>query len=226
MNIAPLTSAGEKPLVRTRVKILLVDDTPENLLSLEAALEPLGEELVFAHSGTEALRRVLQDDFAAILLDVRMPEMDGFETAQIIRTRSRSRSTPILFMTAYRGFEPLSRGYGLGAVDFLYKPIIPEILRSKVAVFVDLARKADELRRHGMIMQQQEHRFRSLLEVAPDSMVICRADGAVSSRRWDSARSLSRVRCSRAWTSAPATSAAVDRAAVRATRSGRTGLVT
>src|ERR1043166_839592 len=107
------------------VKILLVDDTPENLVSLEAALDGLGEELVLAHSGKEALRRLLDEDFAAILLDVRMPDMDGFETAELIRSRPRSRQTPILFLTGYKNEEHLFRGYDLGGVDFLFKAIVP-----------------------------------------------------------------------------------------------------
>src|SRR4030081_2685024 len=89
-----------RPEKKTRVKILLVDDTPENLFSLEAALEGLGEDLVLARSGTEALRHLLDNDFAAILLDVKMPDMDGFETAELIRNRKRSQHTPILFLTA------------------------------------------------------------------------------------------------------------------------------
>src|SRR6478672_4016699 len=137
--------AAQEPGER-RIKILLVDDTPENLVSLEAALSSLGEQLVTANSGKEALRYLLEDDFAAILLDVRMPEMDGFETAELIRSRPRSRQIPILFLTGYRNEEHLFRGYDLGAVDFLFKPIVPEVLRSKVAVFVELSRKADLLR--------------------------------------------------------------------------------
>src|SRR5271154_6295623 len=128
-----------------RVKILLVDDTPDNLVSLEAALDGLGQELVLARSGTEALRHLLDDDFAAILLDVKMPDMDGFQTAELIRSRRRSRHTPILFLTGYKNEEHLFRGYDLGAVDFLFKPIVPEVLRSKVAVFVELTRKAELL---------------------------------------------------------------------------------
>src|SRR5471030_141519 len=89
-------------LPEQRMKILLVDDTPDNLVSLEAALYGLGEELVMAHSGKEALRHLLEQDFAAILLDVRMPDMDGFETAELIRSRPRSRETPIIFLTGYR----------------------------------------------------------------------------------------------------------------------------
>jgi CheY-like chemotaxis protein len=103
---------------KSRVKILLVDDSRENLVSLEAALEVLDEELVLANSGTEALRQLLDKDFAAILLDVKMPELDGFETAELIRTRPRSRQTPILFLTGYKDEEHLFRGYDLGAVDF------------------------------------------------------------------------------------------------------------
>lgn len=172
---------------QAKIKILLVDDTPENLVSLEAALYGLGEELVLATSGREALRHLLQDDFAAILLDVKMPEMDGFETAQLIRNRPRSRGTPILFLTGYKNEEHLFRGYDLGAVDFLFKPIVPEVLRSKVAVFVELSRSAHLLRTQALkltqqtrILQKAELRFRSLLEAAPDAMVICRPDGTIT----------------------------------------------
>jgi hypothetical protein len=168
------------------MKILLVDDTPENLVSLEATLGVLGEELVLAHSGREALRHVLNEDFAVILLDVRMPDMDGFETAELIRSRPRSREIPILFLTGYRNEEHLFRGYDLGAVDFLFKPIVPEVLRSKVAVFVELSRgnaklkeQADELRKQAEILKKAEQRFRSLLEAAPDAMVMCRDDGTI-----------------------------------------------
>src|SRR5579875_377582 len=120
---------------RSQVKLLLVDDDSDNLLALQAVLEPLNEELMLASSGLDALRLCLDNDFAAILLDVRMPGMDGFETAEMIRARMRSRQTPILFLTGYRSDEQLFRGYDLGAVDFLFKPIVPEILQSKVAVF-------------------------------------------------------------------------------------------
>lgn len=180
-------SAGNQAAAGNRVKILLVDDTPENLVSLEAALESLGQELVLARSGREALRHLLDHDFAAILLDVKMPDMDGFETAELIRNRPRSRETPILFLTGYKNEEHLFRGYDLGAVDFLFKPIVPEVLRSKVAVFVELSRKADLLREQAAalvqqtrILQKAELRFRSLLEAAPDAMVMCREDGTIA----------------------------------------------
>ena len=179
--------APPSPADKNRVKILLVDDSRENLVSLEAALEVLDEDLVLASSGTEALRQLLDKDFAAILLDVKMPDIDGFETAELIRTRPRSRQTPILFLTGYKNEEHLFRGYDLGAVDFLFKPIVPEVLRTKVAVFVELSRKADLLREQALALEQQtrilrkaELRFRSLLEAAPDAMVICREDGTIA----------------------------------------------
>ncbi len=129
-----------------RAKILLVDDNPENLVALEAVLESLGQDLVKATSGFEALRHLLDEDFAAVILDVKMPDMDGFETAQLIRSRKRSQNTPILFLTGFRNEEHLFRGYDLGAVDFLFKPIVPEILQSKVSVFVELSKNAALLR--------------------------------------------------------------------------------
>jgi PAS domain S-box-containing protein len=163
-----------------RVKILLVDDTPENLISLEAALDGLGQELVLANSGMEALRHLLNDDFAAILLDVKMPDMDGFQTAELIRSRKRSRHTPILFLTGYKSDEHLFRGYDLGAVDFLFKPIVPEVLRSKVGVFVELSRNTALLRRQAEVLSKAEQKFRSLLEAAPDAMIISSEDGRIS----------------------------------------------
>src|SRR4051794_24722091 len=102
-----------------RANILLVDDRLENLLTLESLLDGVGANLVRAASGREALRRVLQDDYAVILLDVQMPEMDGFETATLIRSREQSRFTPIIFITAHDASDDrVTRGYGLGAVDF------------------------------------------------------------------------------------------------------------
>jgi PAS domain S-box-containing protein len=162
-----------------RVKLLLVDDDQSNLLALQAILEPLGQELMLAQNGTEALRMCLEHDFAAILLDVRMPEMDGFETAEMIRARKRSLQTPILFVTAYRSDEQLFRGYNLGAVDFLFKPIVPEILQSKVSVFVELRRTEQLLRRKAEELERAEQRFRAVLEAAPDAMVITNQAGII-----------------------------------------------
>src|SRR5688572_24219305 len=129
------------------INILLVDDRPENLLALEALLQPLGYYLVKARSGQEALRYVLQYDFAVILLDVQMPNMDGFETAELIRRRELSRSTPIIFLTAVSTSElHIAKGYLAGAVDYLLKPFLPEILLAKVAIFVELYTKTAEVR--------------------------------------------------------------------------------
>ena len=118
---------------RETVKILLVDDKPENLVALEAVLEDLGQEIDQGAIRQRGLRACLEHDFAAILLDVKMPDMDGFETAAMIREREQSRDTPIIFLTALKSEEHLFRGYYMGAVDYLYKPIVPEVLRSKVA---------------------------------------------------------------------------------------------
>jgi two-component system, sensor histidine kinase and response regulator len=139
-------NARENTRTEPSVKLLLVDDHAENLLALEAILDAPGQELVLAQSGAEALRRLLQDDFAAIILDVMMPEMDGFETAAMIRQRERSRYTPIIFLTALgRSEEALFRGYDVGAVDYLMKPVPPALLKSKVDVFVQLKRQSELL---------------------------------------------------------------------------------
>jgi signal transduction histidine kinase len=146
-------SAAIKAEPTPRVKILLVDDRPANLLALESILEDLGQDILKATSGKEALRFLLREDVAVILLDVKMPEMDGFETATLIREREKSRHTPIVFLTAHKDEEHVFRGYYAGAVDFLYKPINPEVLRSKVSVFVDLSLKTELLRRQAEVLQ-------------------------------------------------------------------------
>src|SRR5436190_2741749 len=118
-----------------KVNILVVDDLPEKILVMESVLGELGENIVAARTGEEALRRVLEQDFAVILLDVNMPGMDGFETAAFIRKRRRSALTPIIFITAYVDEMHTAQGYSLGAVDYIFAPVVPEILRSKVRVF-------------------------------------------------------------------------------------------
>ncbi len=131
-----------------RVNILLVDDQPNNLLALESILAETGQNLVMAESGSAALRHLLQMDFAVVLLDVQMPDLDGFETANLIRSRERSRDTPIIFLTALSRSETnVFRGYELGAVDYMFKPFHPEILRSKVNVFIELFRKREAFKR-------------------------------------------------------------------------------
>ncbi|MGH9220348.1 MAG: ATP-binding response regulator, partial [Vicinamibacterales bacterium] len=133
--------------VRKRVSILVVDDRDENLMALEAVLSDPSYRLVRAKSGREALKEVLDQDFALILLDVVMPGVDGYETATLIRERPRSRQTPIIFLTANDfGVNYVFRGYTVGAVDYLVKPVPADVLRSKVAVFVELFRRQELLR--------------------------------------------------------------------------------
>ncbi|MEI2581499.1 response regulator, partial [Scytonema sp. PRP1] len=158
-----------------KVNVLLVDDHPENLLALEAILESLDQNLVRATSGAEALRCLLNQDFAVILLDVQMPDMDGFETATLIRQRERSRHTPIIFLTAFSTSDNMVfKGYSIGAVDYLFKPINPEILKSKVAAFVDLFQKTLEVKRQAAQLaamnkelRKREEMFRSLSACSP-----------------------------------------------------------
>jgi signal transduction histidine kinase len=143
--IAAVDPTAETPA--PQAKILLVDDEPKSLFALQELLSTLGQNLMIAQSGEEALRLALKNDFAVILLDVRMPGIDGFETARLIRSRERSRLTPIIFLTAAADeMGSMFRGYEVGAVDYLQKPVVPEILKSKVAVFVELHRKSERLK--------------------------------------------------------------------------------
>jgi signal transduction histidine kinase/DNA-binding response OmpR family regulator len=143
-------------ILEDTVNILLVDDRVENLLALESILGDLGHNLVMAHSGVEALKYLLQQDFAVILLDVQMPGLDGFETAELIRGRERSQHTPIIFLTALdRSESRIFKGYAVGAVDFLFKPFMPHVLRSKVGVFVDLFRKTQTVQRQAEELEQR-----------------------------------------------------------------------
>lgn len=139
-----------------KAKILLVDDRPENLLALEAILSALDQTLVRASSGEEALKALLTDDFAVILLDVQMPGMDGFETAAHIKRRERTRDIPIIFLTAINhGPHHTFRGYAAGAVDYISKPFDPWVLRAKVSVFVELYMKNCKLREQAALLRLQ-----------------------------------------------------------------------
>src|ERR1700730_5938149 len=139
-----------------KINILLVDDSPSNLLALDAILQAPDRNLVRVPSGDDALRYLLDSEVAVILLDVYMPGIDGLETAELIRRRERSRDTPIIFLTAdSKGGRHLSRGYSLGAVDYILKPVEPDILRSKVAVFVELFKKTREIKRQAQLLQEK-----------------------------------------------------------------------
>lgn len=147
-------------------EILVVDDDRANLVAIQAALFGLGGRVVTASSGPEALRRLLERDFALLILDVQMPTMDGFETARLIRARQRSRHTPIIFVTAHhRDDRDVSQAYQLGAVDFLFKPIVPEILRAKATVFLQLQERTREVARQSQLLREHERR-RHELELA------------------------------------------------------------
>ncbi len=154
-----------------RANILLVDDLRENLLALEAVLQPLEQNLVRATSGDEALRLLLKDDYAVILLDVHMPGLDGFETAALIKQRERTRHVPIIFVTAIsKDTEHVFRGYSEGAVDYLLKPYDPAVLRSKVSVFVQLFEK-------NAALEASEQRFRTAFANAPSGTALVKSDG-------------------------------------------------
>ncbi len=155
------------------VSVLLVDDQPSNLMALEAILRASSDQalvklnLVRAYSGEQALLRVLDDEFAAILMDVQMPGMDGFEAAELIRQRERSEHVPILFLTAYPSDQlQIERGYALGAVDFLSKPVVPAVLRAKIAVFVELFLKGEQIKRQAerLVETQRRDHVRELAE--------------------------------------------------------------
>jgi two-component system, sensor histidine kinase and response regulator len=134
---------------KDKVNVLVVDDDATKRFALRTILAPLDENIVEASSGADALRQLLRNEFAVVLLDVRMPIMDGFETAQLIRQRPRSELTPIIFVTALDQAETdMGRGYNLGAVDFVFAPVVPAIMRAKVSVFMELYRAQQELRRY------------------------------------------------------------------------------
>jgi len=180
-----------------RVNILLVDDRAENLLALEAILEPLEERLVRAHSGDEALKCLLTEEFAVILLDVQMPGLNGFETAELIKSRERTRYVPIIFLTAISKDEAyVFRGYSVGAVDYMSKPFQPDVLRSKVSVFVDLYRKQRQLKQqedmlreaaireveleHRALLLAQEARTAQIVSTAMDAIIVLDEDRCIT----------------------------------------------
>ena len=200
--IVPTAGTAGAPLARLDepqppVEILIVDDRPENLLALEAILEPLGQIIVRAGSGDEALRKLLSHNVAMILLDVQMPGINGFETARLIKSRERTKFIPIIFLTAIsKDEEYVFEGYSVGAVDYMSKPFQPDILRSKVNVFVDLYQKQRQLAaqqhllaegdrrelelRHMREIYESEARFSEIVASAMDAIIAFDADGVVT----------------------------------------------
>jgi CheY-like chemotaxis protein/anti-anti-sigma regulatory factor len=148
-----ISGTGTQMQSQETVNILMVDDHPQNLMALEAVLGDMGQNLVRANSGREALKHLLDREFALILLDVQMPGLDGYETAELAREREQSRHTPIIFLTAINQSDAqVFKGYSSGAVDYMFKPFVPEVLRAKVSVFVDLYRSTQEVRRQAELL--------------------------------------------------------------------------
>ena len=162
---------------RPTISVLLVDDNPANLLAMSAALEGMDMQVVTAQSGMEALGCLLGREFSAILMDVQMPGLDGFQTAEIIRQRASARDIPIIFVTAInQADEHVSHGYQLGAVDYLFKPVSADMLRAKVAVFVDFARKRALIEQQASRLAQSEARYRQLVEKTPATVYTAGVD--------------------------------------------------
>jgi PAS domain S-box-containing protein len=164
-----------------KVKILIVDDLPEKLLVYRTVLNSPDLQIVEARSGHDALRHLLNDEFAVILLDVNMPGMDGFETAALIRARKRCSHTPIIFVTAYADEIYASKGYAYGAVDFILSPIVPTVLQTKVRVFVELFRLNQQVRAHAERTEEERVRLTAVLESAPDFVGRIDSDGRMLS---------------------------------------------
>src|SRR5258708_11026352 len=164
------------------LNILMVDDQPQKLLAYEAMLAGLGERLLRARTGNEAFEILLHEEIAVILLDVNMPGMDGFETAALIREHPRFTKTPIIFVTAVNTSDlDRIRGYEIGAVDYVSVPVIPEVLRAKVSVFVELHRKTRELERVNQSLGESEQRMRAILDTANDAIITIDALGTMQS---------------------------------------------
>src|SRR5262245_48971921 len=192
MNVDQRQAApsSSQQMAEPRASILIVDDHPANLVALEAILAPLGHELVMARSGEEALRAILQREFALILLDVQMADMNGFETAGFIKQHPRSRHIPIIFITAVnRDAVHVFRGYSQGAVDYLVKPFDADILRSKAAVFIELYVRGEKLKQQERLLHERERealerknqeRYRRLLDAMPQCIWAADGDGHVN----------------------------------------------
>jgi PAS domain S-box-containing protein len=196
-ELSKTRNASINEVSETRANVLLVDDNPANLLALRAILEDLGQNLVEVPSGEQACLRLRDDDYAVVLLDVQMHGLDGFETAKLIRSRERSRHTPIIFVTGYDDDRLSAKeAYKLGAVDYLTKPLEPLILRSKVAGFIDLYQKSEQIKRQAQQLRQRdrtefeerldlenlrlkesEQRFRTLTSLAPVGIFQTDAEG-------------------------------------------------
>src|SRR5215831_18274831 len=171
-----------------KVNILLVDDRRENLLALEAILKSLNENLVKASSGSEALKYLLKNDVSVILLDVEMPDMDGFQTATLIREREKSSHTPIIFLTAISKSDVhISQGYSLGGVDYIFKPFAPDVLKSKVAAFVEMFKQREEAQRQSALLKSERDFVSAVLDTVASFVLVLDSEGRILrvNRAWE-----------------------------------------
>src|SRR5262245_55516962 len=163
-----------------KVNILLVDDRRENLLALEAILSRLDENLIKAASGDEALKFLLRNEAAVILLDVDMPHMDGFQAAKLIREREKNRHTPIIFLTAISKSDvQVTQGYSLGGVDYIFKPFLPDVLRAKVSAFVEMFKQRQEAQRQSELLKAERDFADAILDTVAGFVLVLDTDGRI-----------------------------------------------
>src|SRR3989441_8502938 len=161
-----------------KINILLVDDRRENLLALEGILKSLNENLAKASSGSEALKYLLRNEVAVILLDVEMPDMDGFQTATLIREREKTKHTPIIFLTAISKSDVhVSQGYSLGGIDYIFKPFAPDVLKSKVAAFVEMFKQRREAQRQSALLQAERDFVAAVLDTVASFVLDLDSEG-------------------------------------------------
>src|SRR5215510_12213927 len=161
-----------------KVNILLVDDRRPNLFALESILRSLGQNLVEATSGAEALKYLLRNEVAVILLDVEMPDMDGFQTATLIREREKTSHTPIIFLTAISKSDVhVSQGYSLGGVDYIFKPFAPDVLKSKVAAFVEMFKQRHEAQRQSALVKAERDFATAILDTVASFVIVLDTTG-------------------------------------------------
>jgi PAS domain S-box-containing protein len=171
-----------------KVNILLVDDRKENLLALEGILHSLNQTLVKATSGAQALKYLLKNDVAVILLDVEMPDMDGFQTATLIREREKTRHTPIIFLTAISKSDiHVSQGYSIGGVDYLFKPLMPDVLKSKVSAFVDMYKQKHEVQQKSGLLKKERDFASAILDTVASLVVVLDSESRILrvNRAWE-----------------------------------------
>src|SRR6516165_9927880 len=174
--------------VSQKVNILLVDDRRENLLALEGILSALDQNLVQATSGTQALKYLLRNDVAVILLDVEMPDMDGFQTATLIRERDKTRHTPIIFLTAISKSDVhVTQGYSLGGVDYIFKPLAPDVLKSKVSTFVQMLKQREEAQRQSALLKSERDFVSAVLDTVANFVLVLDPEGRILrvNRAWE-----------------------------------------